>query len=237
MYSACKLRHKFARQSSLFQHTNLNEKPQGPYPLLQEAMDLDKALEEWYRRITSHGGWAFTRTCTVNAQSRPQWARELFSLPGAPKEMLIHNSLLAALSTNIYRGTRLLLNLSILGWACTNVDSPLPDAKIPIYNESIASSTAALLMELITDLCMGVPFMLQLTAAGGMEDPQSIEELHSLRGMLMIWPLVAAMACLQNKHVQKCDVDFKRAWVQRLLTFLKNSMGFTKAQAFITEYN
>jgi hypothetical protein len=237
MYSACKLRYKLARHSSLFENANPNEKAQGLYQLLQEAMDLDEALEEWYQHMTSRGGRTFTRVCTVNAQSRPQWARELFSLPGAPKQMLIYNSFLAALSTDLYRGTRLLLNLSILEWARTNLDSPLPDAKIPIYNESIASSTAALLMELITDLCMGVPFMLQLTAAGGMDDPQSIEELYSLRGMLMLWPLVAGMACLQNKDVQKYDVDFKRAWVQSLLTFLKNSMGLAKAQAFITKYN
>ncbi|UKZ74658.1 hypothetical protein TrVFT333_002328 [Trichoderma virens FT-333] len=236
MYCACKLRHKFAQQSSLLEKENLNEKPQGLYPLFQEAMDLDKALEEWHQR-TSHSGWAFTRSCFVNAQSRPQWARELFSLPGAPKEMLIYNSLLAALSTNLYCSTRLLLNLSIIEWARTIVSSPLSTAGISIFNESIATSTAALLMELINDLCMGVPFMLQLTAVGGMEDPQSIEELYSLRGILTLWPLVAAMTCLQDKDVQKCDVDFKRAWVQHLLTFLKNSVGLAKAQAFITMYN
>ncbi|EHK23050.1 uncharacterized protein TRIVIDRAFT_60130 [Trichoderma virens Gv29-8] len=236
MYCACKLRHKFAQQSSLLENDNLNEKPQGLYPLFQEAMDLDKALEEWHQR-TSRSGWAFTRSCFVNAQSRPQWARELFSLPGAPKEMLIYNSLLAALSTNLYCSTRLLLNLSILEWARTIVSSPLSTAGISIFNESIATSTAALLMELINDLCMGVPFMLQLTAVGGMEDPQLIEELYSLRGILTLWPLVAAMACLQDKEVQKCDVDFKRAWVQHLLTFLKNSVGLAKAQAFITMYN
>jgi hypothetical protein len=84
---------------------------------------------------------------------------------------------------------------------------------------------------------MSVPFMLQLTATGGMDDPQSIDELYSLRGMLMLWPLVAAMACLQNKAVQKLDVDFKQAWVQGVLTFLKDSMSLAKAQAFIMKYN
>ncbi|KAL7966366.1 hypothetical protein HDV63DRAFT_384643, partial [Trichoderma sp. SZMC 28014] len=237
MYNACKLRHKLTSQSSSFENMELNEKlSQRLYPQLREAMDLDEALEEWYQRITSCGGWAFVRICTVNVQSRPQWARELFSLPGAPKEMLVYDSFLAALSTNLYRGTRLLLNLSILEWAHTDVDPLHSDAKISIINESVASSTAALLIEIINDLCMSVPFMLQLTATGGMDDPQSIDELYSLRGMLMLWPLVAAMACLQNKAVQKLDVDFKQAWVQGVLTFLKDSMSLAKAQAFIMKY-
>lgn len=237
MYNVCKLRYKLSRHHTLFREKKLNQKPEELFQLLCEAMDLDKALEEWYQRITSRGGQTFTRTCTVNAQSRPQWARELFSLLGAPKEMLIYNTFLAALSSNIYRGTRLLLDLSILEWARTNIDSSVPGAKTLLYSESIVLSTAALSMELITDLCMSVPFMLQLTAAGGMNDPQSIEELYSLRGMLMLWPLVAAMTCLQNRDVQNCDVDFKRVWLQHLFIFLKNSLGLGKAQAFLSMYN
>lgn len=151
--------------------------------------------------------------------------------------MLIYDSFLAALSTNLYRGTRLLLNLSILECAHTSVGSLRSDTRISAFNKSIASSTAALLMEIINDLCMGVPFMLQLTATGGTDDPQSTDELYSLRGMLMLWPLVAAMACLQNKDVQKLDVDIRRGWVQGVLAFLKNSMSLAKAQAFITKYN
>lgn len=237
MYDVCKLRYKISQHHTLFRDTNLNQKPQEVFQLLWEAMDLDKALKEWYQRITSLGGQTFTRTCAVNAQSRPQWARELFSLLGAPKEMLIYNTFLAALSTNIYRGTRLLLNFSILEWARTNIDVSVSDNKTLLYRESIVLSTTALLMELITDLCMSVPFMLQLTAAGGMNDPQSIDELYSLRGMLMLWPLVAAMTCLQNKDVQNCDVDFRRVWLQHLFIFLKNSLGLGKAQAFLARYN
>ncbi|KAL6884483.1 hypothetical protein GGI43DRAFT_433003 [Trichoderma evansii] len=237
MYNACKLRYKFSQHCTLFRDKDLNEKQWRSYRLLWEVMDLDKALEEWYQRITSCGGQTFSRTCTVNVQNRPQWARELFNLPGAPKEMIIYDTFLTALSTNHYRGTRLLLNLSILEWAHSTAHSSLSDAKTLLYNESIIFSTAALLMELITDLCMSVPFMLQLTAAGGMNDPQSTEELYSLRGMLMLWPLVAAIACLQNKDVQNCDVDFKRGWLQHVFVFLRNSLGLGKAQAFLSKYN
>ncbi len=84
----------------------------------------------------------------------------------------------------------MLLNLSILEWARTNTDSSLLPANIPIRNESVVASTAPLVTDLITELCMGVPFMLQLTAAGDTSDPQSIDELYSLRGLLMLWPLV-----------------------------------------------
>ncbi|KAL7916830.1 hypothetical protein GGI35DRAFT_434068 [Trichoderma velutinum] len=237
MYSTCQIRHKLAPQPSSFENKTLNEKlSQRRYPQLQEAMDLDEALEGWFQRNTSHEGWASTRSCDINIQSRPQWARELFNLPGAPREMLIYDSFLAALSTNLYRATRLLLNLSILECAHTSADSLRSDTNTSRFNGSIASSTAALLMEIINDLCMAVPFMLQLTATGGTDDPQSIDELYSLRGMLMLWPLAAAMACLQKENVQKLDVDFRRGWVQGVLTFLKNSMSLAKAQAFITKY-
>ncbi|PKK42496.1 hypothetical protein CI102_13100 [Trichoderma harzianum] len=238
MHRACQIRYELTQQSLSIENEKPNEElPQKLHPRLQEPMDLDEALEEWYQRNASRGEWASTRVCNVNAQSRPQWARDLFSLPGSPSEMLIYDSFLAALSTNLYRGTRLLLNLSILECTHPTVDSLRSDTSISGMNESIASSTAALLMEIINDLCMTVPSMLQLTATGGLDDPQSTEELYSLRGMLMLWPLSAAMACLQNKNVQKLDVDFRRGWVQGVLAFLRDSMSLAKAQAFITKYN
>ncbi|PTB59949.1 hypothetical protein M431DRAFT_476497 [Trichoderma harzianum CBS 226.95] len=238
MHRACQIRYELTQQSLSIENEKPNEElPQKLHPRLQEPMDLDEALEEWYQRNASRGEWASTRVCNVNAQSRPQWARDLFSLPGSPSEMLIYDSFLAALSTNLYRGTRLLLNLSILECTHPTVDSLRSDTSISGMNESIASSTAALLMEIINDLCMTVPSMLQLTATGGLDDPQSTEELYSLRGMLMLWPLSAAMACLQNKNVQKLDVDFRRGWVQGVLSFLRDSMSLAKAQAFITKYN
>ncbi|KAL7958060.1 hypothetical protein V8C34DRAFT_166514 [Trichoderma compactum] len=238
MHRACQIRYELMQPYSSIENDKQNEKlPQILPPRLQEPMDLDEALEEWYQRNTSRGEWASTRVCAVNVQSRPHWARELFSLPGSPSEMLIYDSFLAVLSTNLHRGTRLLLNLAILECAHPSVDSLRSDTNTSGIDESIASSTAALLMEIVNDLCMSVPFMLQLTATGGLSDPQSTDELYSLRGILMLWPLSAAMACLQNKDVQKLDVDFRRGWVQSVLAFLKNSMSLAKAQAFITKYN
>lgn len=226
------------QQSSPIENEQPNQRlPQRLHSRLQEPMDVDEALEEWFQRNSSGGEWASARIYPVNVQNRPQWARELFSLPGSPTEMLIYDSFLAALSTNLYRGTRLLLNLSILECAQSSADSSRSDTDTSRINESVASSTAALLMEIINDLCMTVPSMLQLTATGGLDDPQSTDELYSLRGMLMLWPLSAVMACLQNKHVQKLDVDFRRGWVTNVLAFLRDSMSLAKAQAFITKYN
>ncbi|KIW14278.1 hypothetical protein PV08_07060 [Exophiala spinifera] len=240
IYRTCELRYRLVQlelqqQSSVLDDTNLDEKEQRLDQLLREAMDLDTALEEWYQRTNGRDGWNVTHSIPVNPESRPRWARELFSHPGAPEQMLIYHTILAALTIDLYRGTRLLLNLSILERARGNVDSPILDAQLVLYNESIAASTAALIMELITDLCMGVPSMLQLTATGGTDDPQSIEEVYSLRGLLMLWPLVAAVVCLRNEDVQKCDADGKRAWARCLLAFLKNSLGLAKAQAFIAK--
>ncbi|QYS92668.1 Zn(2)-C6 fungal-type domain-containing protein [Trichoderma simmonsii] len=238
MHRACQIRYELMQQSPLVDNEKPNEKlSQRLHSRLQEAMDLDEALEEWYQRNTSPGEWASSRICPVNVQIRPPWARELFSLLGSPTEMIIYDSFLAALSTNLYRGTRLLLNLSILECAHTSANSSRSDTDTSRIDKSIASSTAALLMEIINDLCMTVPSMLQLTATGGLDDPQSTEELYSLRGMLMLWPLSAVMACLQNKHVQRLDVDFRRGWVQGVLAFLRDSMSLAKAQAFITKYN
>lgn len=238
MHRACEIRYNLMQQSSPIENEQPNQKlPQRLHSRLQEPMDVDEALEEWFQRNSSSGEWASARIYPVNVQSRPKWARELFSLPGSPSEMLIYDSFLAALSTNLYRGTRLLLNLSILECAQSSADLSRSDTDTSRINESVASSTAALLMEIINDLCMTVPSMLQLTATGGLDDPQSTEELYSLRGMLMLWPLSTAMACLQNKHVQKLDVDFRRGWVQGVLAFLRDSMSLAKAQAFITKYN
>ena len=244
MHRACVIRHRFKQledqqQPTLFNaRSQLNEDPIDPDQLLQEALELDSRLEEWYQRVEkTYTGGNPLRSIPINPQNRPQWARELFSLPGAPKQMHLYKSVLAALSADLYRGTRLLLNLSILQCARRSVvDSPIVDDKMALYNESIAASTASLMIELIGGLCMSVPCMLQLTASGGTDDPQTTEELYGFRGLLLMWPFVCAATCLQDKDVQNCDADFKRAWIPCLFAFLRSSMSLAKAQAFMDKF-
>lgn len=245
MHKACIIRHNFAQlerqqqPSSLFNFPDpIAEDPIDADQLLQEAMELDSRLEEWYQRcILNPTNGKGIRTFPVNPQNRPPWARELFSLPGAPQNMQMYKTVLNAVSADLYRGIRLLLNQSILQCVRRNAaNSPIVDEKITLYNESIAASTASLMIELINGLCMSVPCMLQLTVAGGANDPQTTEELYGFRGLLMLWPFVTAAICLQDADVRACDFDFKRAWIPCLFAFLRNSLSLAKAEAFIANY-
>lgn len=244
MHKTCIIRHTFAQleiqqQPSLMDFTDpFAEEPIDADQLLQDAMELDSRLEEWYQRTIQNPSTGHSiRTFPVNPEKRPHWARELFNLPGAPKNMQMYKSVLSAVSADLYRSIRLLLNLSILECVRRNVaESPVVDEKIATYNKSIAASTASLMIELINGLCMSVPCMLQLTVAGGANDPQTTEELYGFRGLLMLWPFHTAAACLQDPDVSKCDTEFMRAWVPCLFAFLNNSMSLAKAQAFMDKY-
>jgi len=70
-----------------------------------------------------------------------------------------------------------LLNLSVLECIHSSIDTPFLDANMVIYNESLAASTTGLMAELVDELCMSVPFMLQLTDTGETSDPPAIDEL------------------------------------------------------------
>ncbi len=100
MYRACQLRYTFAQlgpqqeAAPLLSRTDAREKCQGQGQLLREAISLDAALEEWHQRMISRGGWSVPLVVPVAPEKRPQWVRELFGAPGAPKKMIIHSSLL-----------------------------------------------------------------------------------------------------------------------------------------------
>ncbi|KAF2097001.1 hypothetical protein NA57DRAFT_57611 [Rhizodiscina lignyota] len=240
MHRAAIMRYKFRRLSENtgsaawpFKAPELVADDLNPDKVLEQALELDSRLEEWWQGQQAH--FNYQASVEVNPQNRPSWARELFSLPGAPSHMSVFNTALGALGADLYRGTRLYLNLSILRCARqAAVRSPGTD-KMSIYHESIVTATASLIIELIDGICMTIPTLLQMTPTGGADDPTTPDEIYGFRALMIFWPLIASSCCLKEEEVMQFDVNLRRMWIPCVYAFLRNNLGLAKAQAFLSD--
>lgn len=198
--------------------------------LLQEALELDSRLEGWWTNLAPNG---YLPQAEIHPQNRPPWARDLFSLPGAPTHMTLFKSALSALGSDLYRATRLFLNLSVLRCARRMANSSTPLNKMSLYYESLVNTTASLMVKLVDGICMSIPCLLQMTATGGPNDPSTPDEIYGFRAMLILWPLISVQWCLEEEEVQRYDLNLRRVWIPCVLVFLRNSMCLAKAAAYL----
>jgi hypothetical protein len=66
----------------------------------------------------------------------------------------------------------------------------------------------------------------------GKVDAQTIEEVCSLRGYLIIAPLASAYLCLSQVSFTEWDKEGRLAWARRALQFLQTDLGYAKAGAY-----
>lgn len=199
---------------------------------LNAVLDIDAQLKEWYDQSVIGMHWIVGRPVAIHPELRATWARDLFSLPGAPKDMHVYNDVVNAITANNYRYARIGINLSVLRRAEQQLTKVDVDSKAWAYYETLVSTTATLMMELVHDICHSMPFLLQLDPHDVTKDPASPDEIFGFRGYLVFLPLIAATAAVSQDAVLKVDTDHTRVWVSCVMAFLRGSMGMAKAEAF-----
>ncbi|KAJ5333004.1 uncharacterized protein N7506_006787 [Penicillium brevicompactum] len=194
--------------------------------LLDAALSLDAQLQTW----ASHMPESRSSTMLpVNPTEYPPWASELFSLPGAPKMTEAFSDPLAASDWNMYRATRIQLNLSLLA----SLDA-FPQCADVFYATRLKSRVLDNIYTLSSEITSSVPHLLLSTREPTSSYPQSTEAIHGLRGWTVMWPVSIAFSCYRNGSIP--DLDSQKEWLGTVLRFLRDSMGIGKAQAFLEAY-
>ena len=193
--------------------------------LLHSALDLDFQLETWTSELPPE--WSTVNRYPMNNSNRPAWAKELFSLPGAPEYMACHSSLLAAADWNMYRATRIRLNLSLLEYL-SRIQSSTWE------NQTLISRTQHLLSMLTIDITEVIPYALSLSLDGS-SDHASPEDIPGIKAYVQLWPLLTAYVVSRHTLLGRESWGNMEFWLKRVLCFCGDGMGLAKVHAFFDE--
>lgn len=193
--------------------------------LLHSALDLDFQLERWTSDLPPE--WATMNRYPMNNSNRPAWARELFSLPGAPEHMACYSSLLAAADWNMYRATRIRLNLSLLE-ALSRIQSSAWE------NQTLKSRTQHLLSMLTIEIAEVIPYALSLSR-DGTSDHASPDDIPGIKAYVQLWPLITAYVVSRHVLLDREKLGYVEFWLKRVLCFCGDGIGLAKVHAFFDE--
>jgi hypothetical protein len=177
--------------------------------LVGQAIDLDKKLDNWYQR----GNLAVP--CLITLENRPQWTTSLLKHPGAPKAMFEYANLLMALDLNLFRATRLHLNVTILDCLTTSLQ------------QSSRDDVISRILGIIDEIFATIPFIFQITPSGA-GDPQSQHDVRGQRGHMLLWPILAMQKCFQREDVTRRDKAKRQEWIGAVADFMSNGLGYAK---------
>jgi hypothetical protein len=197
-----------------------------PMELLNAALSLDTHLKLWTSVLR------VDRTYTVQEIEPtiyPPWAAALLSSAGAPRLMQVFSSPLAASDWNMYRATRIQLNLSILDFLTKS-----PESTSIVNRSGVKSQVLANIYTLTSDIASSIPGSLLMRAEGNGSNPASTEDIHGLWGYMLMWPISIAFSCYKNHDI--ADNNFQRQWFSTVLQFIRDSLGIAKAEVFLTSY-
>jgi hypothetical protein len=174
-------------------------------------VDLDAKLHSWYQALPSD--WTFLIKPII-LNGRPDWESTLLRLSGAPNVIYEYADALIALDVNLYRATRLHLNLTMLEYLRTT--------------ESSSNDTGLIvsrIIEIVDDICATMLLTLQITASG-VGDPQIPNEIHGRRGHHLLFPLIICGRCYQQAEVIHRDNTGKRHWIEAVAGLVCGELGY-----------
>jgi hypothetical protein len=191
--------------------------------LLNAALLLDSHLESWTSQLPGDRRYTIQK---IKSTNHSPWATTLLSLQGAPRLMEVYSNPLAATDWNMYRATRIQLNLSI--WDFLG-DSP--ELNGIVGGSGLKNRVLENIKNLAGQIACSVPYSLLITPEGGSSEPASTNEIHGLWGYMLMWPVSIALSCYKTD--QLTDTDSIEQWLRTVLVFIRDSLGIAKADVCI----
>lgn len=213
--------------AKLKESNNWNASQSQGSDILESALSLDTQIQLWALHLPSD------RSSTVRPVSTndyPPWASAFFSSPGAPQMMEVFLNPLAASDWNMYRATRIQLNLSMLDCLDT-----LARYSNTVHLTRLRSRVLETIYTLSDQIACSIPPLLLIKPESTSRYPASTDEIRGFWGYLVMWPVSIAFSCYKNKQVE--DTRSQKQWLGTVLHFLANNLGIAKAEALFNAYN
>ena len=189
--------------------------------LVEATLTLDYKLECWASQLPP--GWSNMTRQPLNPSNWPKWAREIISSPGAPEDMCIYADRLVASDWNMYRATRIRLNLTLLEFLsrCSPHFVDVPELR---------SRALDLVATLTSDIACSIPFLL---LDGALQDTGPPENIPGVWTYMMLWPTYIGLCSLYQDEHKTEDRMLKAAWFKNILGFLRDYVGLAKVEVLL----
>lgn len=213
--------------------TSLTASKDDLYEFIVKGYLLDRKLEEWSQELSTEWGYSIR---VFNRHSAPKWLWPLLEGPWIPRRIHHYPSILIEHKWRDWLLLRLVLNHALLQ-SIDLLDSG--DGAMP-YNwpqgsEHIERREVEQTLINVVDETLESCLAMFTRSLYTKPEAKSIEEVCSLRGVMMISTLSSSYLCLSQAPFQGLDVDGRKQWARSALLFLHTHLGIAKAEAFLDD--
>jgi hypothetical protein len=136
---------------------------------------------------------------------------------------------LAASDWNMYRTTRIILNLS---WFHSL--HKLPQSTDALNRTHLKFQILDNIYTLSGQIASSVPYLLLVNPESTSLYPLSTEMIRGIWGYMITWPVSIAFSCYKSGQIT--DIGSQKQWFSTVLRFLRDNLGLAKAEAFHDTY-
>lgn len=168
------------------------------------------------------------------------------NFPGRPSVVHTYRSLSVAGGWNLFRVARLTLNQSIVdyvGWILSSiplVHNPFEPLLLQVEDPRSFQAVQRQLRKsqhtitiMIDGIFASVYSHLQISI-DGKPNPDTSRDVPAIRGMLLLWPLHAAVNAMANNAAKSNADEVQRSiWLKRLLNFISYDLNIAQAGSIV----
>ncbi|KAJ6008473.1 hypothetical protein N7540_012449 [Penicillium herquei] len=194
---------------------------------LNEALHSDNQLQEWTASLPPT--WICIARQPLNHSDRPDWAKKLLMIPGAPDHMRTHSNPVAASDWNMCRAARIRLWIQILKFLsrCSPTNTDILELKARGFD---------LLVNLTDEIAETIPYSIKLSP-DGWADPTSPQDIPGIFAYCILWSTYTSFLSYQSATMKERAYTHRAMWFGAMLRFLRDTTGIAKVEVFLEEKN
>jgi hypothetical protein len=195
---------------------------------------LKTSLNKGLQLVQRHRQWMYDLTQKskpqlqeIIASEQPEWMSKLLASGWAPKRYYTYTTLQIQQRTRVWYASVVVLlqavihTLQYLERTTGIEDTPQPRSELEVE-----------LVQMVDSLCeanVGALINNMHTKA----DPTTLEDVPSLKGNMILWPTAMVWLCVAQTPLQTTTFGGRLEFIQDMLQFLSEDLGFMKASAYI----
>ncbi|KAJ5627054.1 hypothetical protein N7528_004481 [Penicillium herquei] len=195
--------------------------------IVEEALHSDNQLQQWTASLPPT--WICTERSPLIHSDRPDWAKKLLTIPGAPDHMRTYSNPVAASDWNMCRATRIRLWIQILNFVsrCSPTNTDVLELKERGFN---------LLVSLTDEIAETIPYSIKLSPDGS-ADPKSPQDIPGIYAYCILWSTYTSFLSYQGATMKERAYTHRVMWFGAMLRFLRDTTGIAKVEVFLKEQN
>ncbi|KAJ5716134.1 hypothetical protein N7493_008045 [Penicillium malachiteum] len=179
--------------------------------ILEGALHSDNQLQQWTASLPPT--WICVERDTLSHSNRPDWAKKLLTIPGAPDHVHTYSNPVAA-------NTKFSLSMLSRKYRCLGTQ-----LKERGFN---------LLVSLTDEIAETIPYSIKLSPDGS-ADPKSPQDIPGIYAYCILWSTYTSLLSYQSATMKERAYTHRVMWFGAMLRFLRDTTGIAKVEVFLKE--